>query len=310
MKRSKRINSSTNSKPPRRKRQTLAELRELQRLMAQAVMRPLALSGRMRPDWSDGRVTKKVAAGFIKPNDRLTSFERLEIYNRQYWLRVLDSFAEDFTGVRAVLGEERFHDIAIAYLSSHPSSKFTLRDLGSRLIEFLQAEPRWTEPHEELALDMARLEWAHIEAFDNAAKTPLTPADLEGRDAAQLHLKLQPHLTLLQLAWPLDDYLIALRENARLRHDASNAITEAPEHSKSRVPRLPARRTIRLAVHRYQNSVYYKRLNATQYQLLLAIQNGASLEEALQSLPPNAIKRIGEWFKNWSALGWFWLRRP
>ena len=45
------------------------------------------------------------AASYIKPNDRLTSFERLEIYNRQYWFRVLGSMVEDFPGLRAVLGE-------------------------------------------------------------------------------------------------------------------------------------------------------------------------------------------------------------
>ena len=41
----------------------------------------------------DGRSpTADVAAQFIKPNDRLTSFERLQIYNQQYWWRLLGSF--------------------------------------------------------------------------------------------------------------------------------------------------------------------------------------------------------------------------
>ena len=33
---------------------------------------------------------RAAASEFIKPNDRLSSFERLEIYNRQYWFRLLD----------------------------------------------------------------------------------------------------------------------------------------------------------------------------------------------------------------------------
>jgi hypothetical protein len=41
-----------------------------------------------------------VAAEFIKPNDRLSSFERLEIYNRQYWFRVLDCLYDDYPGPR------------------------------------------------------------------------------------------------------------------------------------------------------------------------------------------------------------------
>jgi hypothetical protein len=55
--------------------------------MAAAIFRPLNARDRMQARWSDGRATSAVAADFIKPNDRLTSFERLEIYNRVYWFR-------------------------------------------------------------------------------------------------------------------------------------------------------------------------------------------------------------------------------
>ena len=47
---------------------------------------------------------RAVASQIIKPNDRLTSFERLEIYNRQYWFRILSGFAEDFPGLARCLG--------------------------------------------------------------------------------------------------------------------------------------------------------------------------------------------------------------
>ena len=83
-------------------------LLSIQRPMARAVMKPLTPAERMRPTAPDGRSLRKVASDFIKPNDRLTSFERLEIYNRQYWFRVLSAFAEDFPGLRAVLGERKF----------------------------------------------------------------------------------------------------------------------------------------------------------------------------------------------------------
>ena len=43
----------------------------------------------------------EVAAEFIKPNDRLTSFERLEIYNRMYWFRLIDCVRDDCPGLRA-----------------------------------------------------------------------------------------------------------------------------------------------------------------------------------------------------------------
>jgi len=43
----------------------------------------------MRQRAQDGHSVAEEAESFIKPNDRLTSFERLEIYNRQYWVPCL-----------------------------------------------------------------------------------------------------------------------------------------------------------------------------------------------------------------------------
>ncbi len=43
-------------------------------------------------------------ASYIKPDPLLTSFERLEIYNRQYWFRVIAAVAEDFPALQVVLG--------------------------------------------------------------------------------------------------------------------------------------------------------------------------------------------------------------
>ena len=64
--------------------------------MAGAVMRPLSRRAGMQSLWRDGQPMKKMAAGFIKPNDRLSSFERLEIYNRQYWFRLQDCLYDDY----------------------------------------------------------------------------------------------------------------------------------------------------------------------------------------------------------------------
>ena len=80
-------------------------LAALQRTMARAVMQPLTASEHMQQTAPDGKSMRAYASRFIKPNDRLTSFERLEIYNRQYWFRLLSSMIEDFPGLRAVLGD-------------------------------------------------------------------------------------------------------------------------------------------------------------------------------------------------------------
>jgi Putative DNA-binding domain len=310
MKRSKPTNSSGNLKPSPRKRQTPRELHDLQRLMANAVMRPLNAADRMQSRWSDGRPTRRIIEGFIKPNDRLTSFERLEIYNRQYWFRVLDCFYEDYPGLRTVLGEKKFDRLAKIYLNQFPSASFTLRNLGRRLENFIRKNPSLAKPHFKLALDMARLEWAYIEAFDNEDRPLLTTDDILDQQASQVRLNLQPHLILLQLSHPLDDFLIALRENTGLRTEASNAREDRSHHSRARTRRFPKPETIYLAVHRRNNGVYYKRLEPAQFQLLSALHRGDTLDKALAGFSPRqaatlTAEKIRSWFEDWSALGWF-----
>jgi hypothetical protein len=276
--------------------------------MAGAVMRPLTGAGDMRPKWRDGRSMRRVAAGFIKPNDRLTSFERLEIYNRQYWYRIKDCFFEDYTGLRALLGGRRFERMALAYLAQCPSESFTLRNLGRRLVAFLEANPRWIKPLEKPALDMARLEWAHIEAFDNEARPRLHVDSLLGADPAELRLKLQPHLSLLKLDYPLDQWLIRLKRDEGLRDEASNAMAPGHAGKRSRFARHLRPKTIFLAVHRQDDTVYYKRLEPDEFRLLAALQAGATLSEACE-MPAEAsaadAARIRDWFERWAALGWF-----
>jgi len=57
--------------------------------MAEDVMRPLTPDFQMQTATSDGVSTQELANRYIKPNDYLSSFDRLEIYNRQYWFRVI-----------------------------------------------------------------------------------------------------------------------------------------------------------------------------------------------------------------------------
>src|SRR5262249_28355103 len=213
MKRSKPTNSGTDSSPRApRKISCPAELRELQRVMTAALFRPLTPQWGMQRHWTDGSRMQDVAAEFIKPNDRLSSFERLEIYNRQYWFRVLDCLWDDYPGLRATVGERKFMKLITAYLARYPSNSYTLRDLGNRLERFLREEPQWAAPREELAIDMARFEWAQVVAFDGPSKAPISPDDILDTPPSKLRLALQPYLSLLELDYAVDDFLIAVKK--------------------------------------------------------------------------------------------------
>jgi len=287
-------------------------LAALQRTMARAVMQPLTASERMQNTAPDGKSMRSYASRFIKPNDRLTSFERLEIYNRQYWFRVLSSMVEDFPGLRAVLGDRRFEAMSKAYLVDCPSRSFTLRNLGARLESWLWKNPKWAGAKQALAVDIVRLEWADIEAFDGMAEPALRPEDLRAEAGADLKLKLQPYVRLLDLKYPVDDLLLEVRKEDEDTDFASNAFQE--RHKRKRVQAVaklkPAE--IFLAVHRVDDSVYFRRIEREEFAILRALRDGKVLGKAIEaafrrSRVP-AEERAGlvqQWFQNWAALGWF-----
>ena len=141
-------------KVPKKRRQTLSELRQLQRLAGAVIMRQLSPRWRMQKKWVDNRDMREVTAEFIKPNDRLTSFERIEFYNKQYWFRLIDTFYDDFPGLRAILGRLKFNRLAKDYIAAHPSTSYTMRNLGRFLPGFIEKNPRLVQPRFKLALEM------------------------------------------------------------------------------------------------------------------------------------------------------------
>jgi hypothetical protein len=284
-------------------------LLDFQRRMAEDVSRPLTVDFAMQDVSPDGTFIEDIAAGYIKPNDRLSSFDRLEIYNRQYWFRVIGAVSEDYPALNAVLGGKRCEALILAYLKENPSTSFTLRDLGAKLPAWLEKHPELAGPHHELAVDVARLEWAYIEAFDSAAAPPLSPEEFSCLVPTST-LALQPHLQLLALRYAVDEIVLAVHKDRPVSDIASNAVTERKESKRARVPKLKRSSTF-LAVHRFQDSVYYRRIDREAFLLLSAIKDGDPITSVVErvmrasTLPaPELAAKIRQYFAHASELGW------
>ncbi|HEY4051643.1 MAG TPA: DNA-binding domain-containing protein [Acidobacteriaceae bacterium] len=285
-------------------------LLELQRRMAEDVRRPLTADFEMRDATDDGASVGAIAASYISPNDRLSSFERLEIYNRQYWFRLISAVSEDFPTLNALLSPKRFDPLILAYLNENPSTSWTLRDLGARLPSFLESHPEFTDRRHRLAVDVARLEWAYVDVFDRKHLTPLATEEAQaiGPDSK---LSLQPHLQLLELSYPVDSLVLAVKKEVPESEIVSNAAHR--RESKNRL-KLPVMRQARiwLAVHRFEDSVYYRRIDQETFLLLTAFRSGASVSEAVaqafQRTKLNAQAQahvLRDSFAHASELGWF-----
>jgi hypothetical protein len=274
---------------------------DLQRRFAAAIMQPLVRGDRQSP---------KTKVGYIKPNDRLTSLERVEIYSRSYWFRLIDGMYEDFPGLRAVLGQRAFDRVVRAYLADCPSKSYTMRDLGSRLGDWLKRNPQYVGNKLAVCLDMFRVEWAHVEAWDGEHRKVLGPGDLVELGPG-LSMGLQPHVRLLELSYPVDELRIRASRSEEEHEVASNA------PSKLRARRLLAaaarlkRESVFVAVHRLDFSIYYRRLAREEYRLLQAIRASKNIGAAMtafyksSSMPIDDLEPlIGRWFAIWAELGW------
>ena len=281
-------------------------LASIQKQMTRAVMTPLTPSDNMQRRAPGGGDMRRYAAKFIKPNDRLTSFERLELYNRQYWWRLLASMREDFPGLRAVLGDRRFEAMAQAYIVNCPSTSFTLRNLGAKLEAWLRKHKKWAGKNQILALDIVRLEWADIEAFDGKVEPVIQPQDLASAAGGDVKLHLQPYVRLVDFKYPVDDLLLAVRQTDDNNEVASNACSRVRKTAKLR----PAE--IFLAVHRIDESVYFRRLAREEFTILTALRAGKTLTQAItagfrkSAMPAEErTATVQKWFQNWATLGWF-----
>jgi hypothetical protein len=268
------------------------DLLTLQRRFLNALGEPIFGDSRARSELPDraGEASASFVAtanDLIAPSRNLAPIERLELYHRQYWYRLLDSLAEDFPALRRFLGEPRFWSLLERYLLANPPRSYTLRHLGAGLADFIAQTPE-SLPHPVHAAELARIEYALCDAFAAGDKPPVAPDEL-----AHARQALQPHLTLLGLRTPAD---LLWRRGGRLRQ---------PLRSPSLWP------TRYCAVFREGSALAVERLPNAAYAILAAIARLGSLDQALSEvcvttklLRRRDAGRVQEWFRVWTVRGW------
>lgn len=232
----------------------------------------------------------------LEPSAQLTAAQRLEIYANAVFLRFRDVLQNDFPAVVAAIGHEPFTACVREYIERHPSTSFTLNDLGARFPDFLagEATPPAVADSRPFLAELAQLERTveelfherHVEAALPAALAQLPPARW-----ADARFTLIAAARLLQFRWPVDPWLQAVRDGAS--------------------PPLPAAADSWLLVHRREWRVWRTRLSALQFRLLAALANGSRLGAALESAAQDEAEQtlllgqVGRWFAEWTADGVF-----
>ncbi len=215
---------------------------------------------------------------------RLTGAERLAIYQRSYYARILACMREQFPALCHALGEGLFTDFAREYLEACPPDSYTLYDLGRRFPDHLEgSRPDHAEPAEQregwidFMVDLARFERRLFELFDAPGH--------EGRPFATHDTP--DHLLRLQPCFALGDYRFPV---ARYYHDVSRRAD----------PPAPPRRRSPVAMVRTDFRTHTYPVSPPQHAFLATLLDGWAVAAALAAVAAGTGMPLGDVQASWS----------
>ncbi|HLI56547.1 MAG TPA: DNA-binding domain-containing protein [Actinomycetota bacterium] len=275
-----------------------AELRHLQGWLQAVVRHPEGVAAGLAS--GEAKAWLEVAPGsletVIAPSAALSAEERMGLYARSYWLRLLECLRALHPALRHALGEELFDEFALDYLRAHPSTSYTLFELGARLADHLSAtQPELgagEEPWPAFLVDLARLERMFLEVYDGPGvegERLLAADDLPDEPQEGWTVAAVPCLRLLASPYPVGRYLLDVRSGSE--------------------PPLPAPEQCYLALTRRDYTVVISELAGAPYQLLSALGSGVAVGRAASGAGMSG----GEAWRHvhgWAGQGFFRAASP
>jgi len=278
-------------------------LKKTQQWFASIITRPLLDESKMQLKSPSGILMEEEVPQFIRPSPTMQPHERIELYNQQYWWRLLSALHETYPLVTRLFGFYQFNqEIAIPYLTAYPPQHWSLSDLGTRLPKWI--EESYQAKDKKLILASAQIDWAFNEGFTIGELPPMTAKDLPANgDLSQLldkKLTLQPHIHLFKL-----DYDLFTFREAFIKEEGDYWI----DHD---FPKLPQEKDYHIILYRtVGNNAGWKEITAGEYTFLSFFKQGMSIEEACEQLEncseeivQEAMTNLHKWFQEWTVRSW------
>jgi hypothetical protein len=141
---------------------------------------------------------------------------RLDIHRHHILRSLTEALKANFPVVCRVVDPRFFGFAADCFIRMHPPSAPCLAEYGAEFPDFIRAfEPARALPY---LGDLARLEWAVLEARNAPDAAPITPEGLRQvpiADYPNLTLRLDPSLRLLRTLWAVERIWAAHQDDER-----------------------------------------------------------------------------------------------
>ncbi|WP_299816499.1 DUF2063 domain-containing protein [uncultured Roseibium sp.] len=150
-------------------------------------------------------------AGLVGPDGKAAP-KRFNVYRNNVIVSLSEALGQSFPAILSLLGEDYFNALARAFVTRHPPETPVLMWYGGAFADFLERFPPLAA-YPYLA-DVARVEWAWLQAYHAADATPLNPAELSAvapDKIAGVRFARHPAAAVVTSKWPVLDLVRANR---------------------------------------------------------------------------------------------------
>lgn len=278
------------------------KLKKTQQWFGSIIGRRIDENSHINPVAPSGRLIETEARQYIKPGPKLKSHQRIEIYNQQYWWRLLSCLQDIYPLVTRLFGYYGFNEaIATPFLESYPPNHWSLNILGDRLPQWIKENYR--EKDKQFVYDAALIDFAFNHAFLVGENKPIAMDQISNGDFSVLlekKLVLQPHVHLFSLGYEL----FAFRHEMIKQDDGDYWI----DHD---FPELKKGAYFTVLFRTLENDIGYEAISEIEYLILREFQRGSSIDAICETLeqPLSEAENLdlGQLFRKWVLRKWLSL---
>lgn len=283
-------------------------LQSTQEWFASIITQPLGKKEKIRTKTPHGTLIAEEAGKYIVPSPTLRPHQRMQIYNQQYWWRLLNTLHANYPLVTRLFGCPAFNEkIGIPYLLKYPPNHWSINLIGKQLPKWIMES--YKERDRSLVLNSAYLDWAFMDSFIALQQPALDLSQMikdNPDDLLTTTFYLQSHITLFN--WDYD--LFTFRENF-----LKQGLNYWVEH---RFPALSRGKPYYCILFRNANNhLAWREITQGEFLLLQRFKLGSSMADACDyiesqetSLYEHVAENLQQWLQGWTQAGWLTLVSP
>ncbi|MEJ8473108.1 DNA-binding domain-containing protein [Roseibium algae] len=138
--------------------------------------------------------------------------KRFGVYRNNVISSLIEALEQTFPAVQHMLGEEYFKALARDFVVAHPPTSPVLIWYGDEFPAFVECfKPLAPYPY---LSDVARVEWAWLQAYHSQDAAPLDPSELAAvapKDLGAMVFAVHPAVFIVQSSWPVWSLVAANR---------------------------------------------------------------------------------------------------